>query len=368
MDDQSKRTAIHTTVWDPIEKKTHGFSRSVKKWGEGEARRLVAEWKEKKMEEMRLKRNGMWKERLEETTKKYSNKSPAYTSRGAMWNYPEFVPFSNHFFDLKETTGSSICMFGSSKSGKTTIMKQIIQLFDPKKYIVVIMAENIHSPVYADLPKEVIKLAKFIGRIVELAFRIQRLTKNHYKFVFFVDDVVTEKENKILKKMILTYRNSNISTVIALQDTMLLKKTERLNINHAIFTYQNNEEGREDAVEKFLNGYMGGRRLKMADKTDIYKRLTADHQFIALDLLDGTMRLSKVTPGRDPGYFTDPLKVDPAKETPKDASLAVDGAVDKSEQKTGKEPEEKVSKSKEPKIEENIEPEKEESKKDESDK
>ena len=103
-------------------------------------------------------------------------------------------------------------------------------------------------------------------------------TKNKYPFVIMLDDIIDQKMNKILMKLILSYRNSNISTVVSLQNVMLFKKENRTNVNNIIFFGFNEDRDLEDVIKRYFNSYL--KNMKIEEKILWYKENTQNHKFI----------------------------------------------------------------------------------------
>jgi len=191
--------------------------------------------------------------------------------------------------ELDESTGNSFAMFGSSKSGKTTfIVKHLYPLFfKGKGFVSVLFTASLHAKVYDELPDDVVKEDVFRCAQIKDAYRINHETGNKYKFVFILDDIVDQKEDETIKKCFTVYRNSGISTVLSLQDAILMKRTNRGNVNYSYFFRLNNDELVEHVVKMFLSGYLPGKTKD--EKVEAYKRLTADHAFLFLDAVNGTV-------------------------------------------------------------------------------
>jgi len=192
--------------------------------------------------------------------------------------------------DLPPHTGSSIVIFGASKAGKTTLMTYLYDEFF-SDYICVLCADNPQIDSYKIFRKGgcvIVQDFNIFIRLVELAKDINEQTLNNYKFCFFLDDMVMQKDSDIIKKLVLTYRNSNLSSVICLQATTLFSKQNRGSVNHCFFCRYNGYEGRKDAVERFLRGDLcdNGKIRRIEDLTQVYQDLTKDYHIIQKNMLD----------------------------------------------------------------------------------
>ena len=199
-------------------------------------------------------------------------------------------------FELKipplSETGASTVLFGASKSGKTTLMKSIIKKFyDNNDCITILIADNSHSNIYHDIGKKIIKTDKFDNELIKGLHRIQKKTNNKCHFCIVLDDMILDKNDPDLLRLILTLRNSKISTLCLLQSPTLLSKNARFNGNNFIFKRTNNAENTTEILEKFLSGYPPFYGLSKADQVNMYRDLTKDYGFIYLDALNDTVTL-----------------------------------------------------------------------------
>lgn len=189
-----------------------------------------------------------------------------------------------------DETGSSMVIFGSSKSYKTTLLKRILKEYYSDDTITLLCAPNVHAKIYKDLPKEIIKSDEYLPDIVKSMYFINKKTDNKYPFVVVLDDVIDKKNDGDLEKLFLTLRNAKISVVVLLQNIQLLKSTSRGNANIVIFRKFNQSNVVEDYVMKhYLANFFPFRDLKMADKVSLYMKVTNNHDFFVLDVINNTL-------------------------------------------------------------------------------
>lgn len=191
---------------------------------------------------------------------------------------------------LSTTTGSSVVLFGASKAGKTTLMSYLYDEFF-SDHICILCADNPQIAAYKVFRKGgcvITQNFEIFARLVELAKNINEQTLNNYRFCFFLDDMIVQKESDVIKKLILTYRNSNISSVISLQASTLFSKQNRGSVNNCFFCRYNGYEGRRDAVERFLKGDLceNGKVWRIDDLVKRYQDLTNDYHIIQKNMLD----------------------------------------------------------------------------------
>lgn len=191
---------------------------------------------------------------------------------------------------------STFCIIGSSKSGKTTFLKYLIKkhFADDLK---VFMTQSPQAEIYDSIKKECAFAPAYIPDILKECYKINKATKNHYPFLFIVDDVVGVKHDTQMTRALCLYRNSYCSTICCGQDLTLLSATGRANVNHTILMAQRTDNRCEDNIKHFLRSYFP-RSLSMEEKIELYKRLTADHHFLWLNNLDGEIRRCKLKPSQ----------------------------------------------------------------------
>lgn len=176
---------------------------------------------------------------------------------------------------LDAKTGNSTVLLGASKSGKSTLLMYLYRKYY-EKTVAVLFTESPQIPLYTRQRKLVIA-NNFYRDLVREAHKINKNTKNKYPFTFLVDDVVDQKDNVTLKKMMLILRNSNISSLISLQSMTLMNKQSRGSVNNYIFFRFNTDEQIKTTIEAFLMSHLPG---PMEQKIKTYKAMTADHGFI----------------------------------------------------------------------------------------
>jgi hypothetical protein len=192
-------------------------------------------------------------------------------------------------FPAQKTGGVSFALIGSTRSGKTTLLKHILEKYF-EKHITVLMSNSIHAPIYKEI-EECIKSPVYSPRIIKEGYEINRKTNNHYPFLFVLDDVVDKKFDKELLKLLTIYRNSGLSTIISVQSLKLLNTASRGNINFVMLGRLNSDEAIEQVVRAYLMSYLPGR---VEEKVREYKKLTEDHHFFLVNNLTGELFRTKI--------------------------------------------------------------------------
>ena len=208
-------------------------------------------------------------------------------------------PVQEFHFERDTRAHMSACSFaivGSSKSGKTTFIKYLLKVGFPDD-MKVLFTQSAHNDIYTSIKKDCCLAPGYMPDVVKTLYKINKGTKNHYKFLCITDDLIGAKNDKEMTKLLCLYRNSGMSAIVSGQDAFMLSPTGRANCNHICLFYQNTDSRCEDNVKMFLRSYFP-RSLTMDEKIELYKRLTADHHFIWIDNLNNTVKRCKLQPGQ----------------------------------------------------------------------
>lgn len=271
---------MKTTAKDPITGKTLSKTITLNKFNnEEEAKEYLKQWRE-------------------------SIKNPTYEPEYEP-EYEEPIKNNNNDLEFKKfnlildyTTGNTILSLGSSKAGKTTLLKYIYNNYfeDKKDFISFLFAENAHSKTYDEINKKVIKTHIFYPDVVKKLHKIQRGTKNKYNFLLMFDDIVDNgmKNNEIVRKLITSYRNSNITSYISIQSPKLINKTNRGNLNYITFHAFRNDEEVKEVMYMFLGSRIPFKGLKEDEKVYLYNQLTENYNFLFLNTLENKLYRSKI--------------------------------------------------------------------------
>jgi hypothetical protein len=180
------------------------------------------------------------------------------------------------------TGGCSILMIGSTRCGKTTCLKHILDTYF-KKHVGAIFSESAKAPAYQHMKYPLLPLSScFIPELIKDSYHINKELKNHYDFLYILDDVPLVKNDKQLLKMLTIYRNSNISAITCVQSPTLLNPTCRSNFNFVLLFKQNTAAQCEAVIKAFLRGVFP-EKWNYDRKIKAYQELTDDHHFLFLD-------------------------------------------------------------------------------------
>lgn len=193
---------------------------------------------------------------------------------------PEIEQDSDIDLNLDSGTGNTTVLFGSSKQGKTTVMLHLIAKYyqSNANQINSLFSVNDHDKRFTNFELKTSEFNKKAENYIKLQKFINSKQDNKWEFCNIFDDIINGKHKNIINELIMTYRNSNISTVMCLQYTFLLSKMNRANVNNILIFGSNSVEASEDIIKTFLCKYFD--RMDIADHYGFYKKMTKDHGFI----------------------------------------------------------------------------------------
>lgn len=145
--------------------------------------------------------------------------------------------------------------------------------------------------------KYIIKADKFnlnCSKYIDWQRKVNKANNNRFKFLNMFDDLIDLRFNKLVNNLILTYRNSNMSSIICLQYAKLLSKAARGNINNIFLLSLNTDESITDVISTFLTGTI--KRNKFVDEGDSvawYRDKTSNYNYIHINPLHKFIFFSK---------------------------------------------------------------------------
>jgi len=175
-----------------------------------------------------------------------------------------------------KNTGMTTLILGASKSGKTYLLSDEINRIRHYEYdLIIFFTESLHVPEIdkiRDRPDIIIKEG-FDPSIPLFLKNLNSALGLRYRFLLVLDDIISEKSTRtsILGKMITTYRNSNISTVVLLQDASFIQKQTRGNFHQIVITGMRTKETNEGLTTRFDVAGWAKDRMIAEGKTDKIK-------------------------------------------------------------------------------------------------
>lgn len=222
------------------------------------------------------------------------SKPPATTpSAGLFWK-------TNVKLDLSKKTGTTMVCYGSSKRGKSTLMIHLWKkYFNCKDIISTLFSGNPHIKCYREAGTKLLTAYGFSdlhAKYIMMQHYINCKTRNQYQFINLFDDIIDQKRSVIINKLVLTYRNANISMFICLQYIYLLSKQNRANVNHTFIFGMNSLEDIKGVLEICLGSYLTELGIIGIDnQISFFRQATTDHGFFHLDNITGKLTIHRLT-------------------------------------------------------------------------
>ncbi len=233
---------------------------------------------------MRLERRGLKKHSIDP--------NPAKT---ALSDYI-YIPSADSFFK-PEKTGKTFCVMGSSFSGKTTLLVNQLNRLEKADYdMIFLFTESVHAEPLKTLNKDLnIKIYdNFNPEIPQILRKINIQTNNRFRFLVILDDVINELRGNTLIKMILTMRNSNISTILLVQYPKLIGPNQRNSIHEYYFT-----KLRTDDWVYMNNGFIGQHIKEILHESGSGHKIAELTKNITNGKIDGNEYIIKYNQRRD---------------------------------------------------------------------
>jgi hypothetical protein len=190
--------------------------------------------------------------------------------------------------DGKTKNGITVCILGGSGRGKSTILRKIFldDIYKDKEFINIVFTESGTSDAFDKLDKSVTVDSMGIDTdAIHFMYKMNQEYDKKYNFVVLIDDCVHIRYMKMVERMFLTMRNSNITSVVSTQHAKLLPPSIRNSIYFAICTGFNAEDGSEVCVRTWLSGYLPGNNIH--EKLYHYQEWAQEgHRFFMLDNLN----------------------------------------------------------------------------------
>lgn len=155
-----------------------------------------------------------------------------------------------------DKSGKTTLILGSSFTGKTYLLCEELNLIKPYEYdLIILFTESVHVPCLDRIrnrPDLIIKEG-FDPKIPEFLKKLNSRLGLRYNFLLILDDIISEKSSRksTLGKMLTTYRNSNISTVVLAQYPTIIQKESRSNFHQIVLTGMRSPESNKAFADRF---------------------------------------------------------------------------------------------------------------------
>lgn len=195
--------------------------------------------------------------------------------------------------ELPEEGGASFCFVGSTRSGKTTLIKAVHEHYF-EDYISILHTMSPQANTYKELKKKVALAPSFCKEVINECIQINQRTNNHYNFCHIIDDVVSKQNDSLMIKLLTIGRNSYQNVLLSGQEISMLNATGRSNINFVFLGKLNNSMAVEKVVKQFCISIFPS-DMTLVDKIKLYERLTANYNWIVIDCIENTAFLTKLS-------------------------------------------------------------------------
>ncbi len=204
----------------------------------------------------------------------------------------EHKPFS---LALPSNGGVSICLIGSSRSGKTTLLKHLYREYF-RKHLTIMCSMNTQAAIYDDLDSKVLVSQTYDPRLIRDAHDINVVTKNAYPFLFISDDYVDHRIKNCpeVTRLLTVYRNSGQSSIFSFQGNTLMSSVGRNSCNYVCIFKQQTPKAWKNVIDEFLDMHLP-LGMTFAQKVAYCKATTADHSFFYIDNIEGTCYICRLS-------------------------------------------------------------------------
>lgn len=210
--------------------------------------------------------------------------------------YPKMGLFSPSY---SPTTGRTTLILGSSFMGKSTLIVKELNKLSPDDYFIILFftesknAEPLKN-IRGDLPVKIIE--GWDARYVHFIKELNDMFGNSYRALVILDDIIDQYHAKTLSKLILIFRNANISTVVSIQYPLLVSKSSRSSFHQAVILGSRSIEFWNETCKvldlrgwfKSLVGNSLGVKMNNTDICENLKKITQDkNTAIYINLREG---------------------------------------------------------------------------------
>ena len=209
-------------------------------------------------------------------------------------DFPHAKISEHGVFHRSEGDSASTRIFiGKSRSGKSTfLVDQINKLAGLEKTVeggirrpmydfIIIFSESLESKPLQSLSRNldnVVLLSRYLPKVPLLLKRLNDVSGNRFNFLLVLDDCLGSSGGKSLRagnfsRLMLVFRNSNISTVVCIQSAKMLDPSSRES-THYLFSFGMKTKDAKrvvnelifDSALKHVGGLKEGGRSKTSDE------------------------------------------------------------------------------------------------------
>jgi hypothetical protein len=284
MSKSNSRKYVRVALYDAEKKKNIGKTISRDSFTSEKAMNNYID----KLKEVQREKNKKVKENVHEETRDKIQR----ISNKPLTNINNFI--------LDKNTGNSTVILGSSKRGKTTLMMKLYGQFyaDVNDNIATLFSGNHHIDAYKNYKNLLVGngFNEQSEKFIKMEKYINSKCKNKYEFLNLFDDIIDLKYKKLVNNLILTYRNSNISTIMCLQYGFLLSKMNRANVNNIIIFGCNSAESKKDLIELYLKPYLINEGYSSyRDQVNYFDEVTSNYGFFYINNVKNIMTIHRLS-------------------------------------------------------------------------
>ena len=191
-------------------------------------------------------------------------------------------------------------MLASSKSGKTTLLYNLVQTVSKYYDIVLFFTVNSMAKIYKNFDqKRLLIIQDFDQRIIYALHHLNTECDAKFKFFVIMDDIIDVKYNKVVAELFSTFRNMNFSSLHSVQYKIYMNPNARAQCHCIFFGKQNNMDQIKKTVSEYLYGFnklmsvIPEKYASEKEKIDWlslwYQKNTENYQFIVFDVLNNEL-------------------------------------------------------------------------------
>lgn len=173
----------------------------------------------------------------------------------------------------EKKNGVTFAFIGASGCGKSTLIRKVFidQVFtkiakeeDKKEFIIQVFTESSKSDAFEGLAKDKNILLDCKGLDednINWCYHMNEKYDKKYNFMNILDDVIDIQYKKLVRRMFLIMRNTNLSSLVSLQYPNLIPKSVRSSVYFTVLFYFPTDECIELVVKGWLSAYLPGKNL-----------------------------------------------------------------------------------------------------------
>lgn len=184
--------------------------------------------------------------------------------------------------------GVTYALIGSSGCGKSTLIRKVFidYLYDgpyaEKDYIITVYTLSKTSDALQHMSKDILVDGNGVDvDAINLDYKTNQEYGKKFNIVNILDDCIHIRHEKMVERMFLIMRNSNITSVVSLQYGKLIPPSIRTSVYFSFCMRQNSPEAIEVMVRGWVGGFLPGNNIH--EKIQFYYQWTKEKGFFLLD-------------------------------------------------------------------------------------